>query len=128
MTPHRMFALLPLLGLGLAACGGGKGDHSRVAFVEVTSVPSGLPVQIDLNGAIFQATTPVSRNVSYDPTCVSPPFVAVPTCSLLGQASLKVDNPSGKQVAMCLTDAGKRRCDSRSDIGFVFVSLDFENS
>ena len=72
MPPPRFFVLLPLIGLGLAACGSSSGSgDTRNVFVEVTSVPSRLPVEIQLNNTKLEATTPVTQNVRYDTLCTN---------------------------------------------------------
>jgi len=120
--PWIALGLSPVL---LAACGSSGGSHNtnnRIAFVEVTSIPSGLPVEIRLNKITLNATTPVAQNVHYDADCTP---VTTPTsprdCALVGAASLG----TATRVTLCLTDDGAARCDS-SDSGFVAVALTFK--
>ncbi len=113
------FATLALSLLLFAACGGGGSDDDhRVAFVEVTSSPSGLPVEVTLNNTSQKATTPVMGNMRYDAIC------GLPTgCLIVGLARLDTEAPS--RVTLCVTDGGKRACDS-STTGLASVGLDFD--
>jgi hypothetical protein len=93
---RRLAMKIPWIALGLspvllAACSGGSHNtNNRVAFVEVTSTPSGQPVEIRLNKITLHATTPVAQNVHYDADC-TPLTTPTPTsprdCALVGAAS-----------------------------------------
>jgi hypothetical protein len=124
MLGHAISLVVLLLVMGIAGCGGDSSDDRRTAFVEVTTSPSGLPVEIQVNNTTVNGTTPVVRNVRYDSLC-SPgglsPGDLDDECLVVGTAFLRTDD-RGARVTLCLTDRGKRVCES-GDEGFVVVSL-----
>jgi hypothetical protein len=111
--------LLPIIVTGIAACGGSSvGDDRRTAFVEVTSSPSGLPVEIRLNNTTLKATTPVAQSVRYD-VCVEAVTSLPGRCTVVGLATVG----DSSRVTLCLADGGKRMCESAT--GVVAVGLEF---
>jgi hypothetical protein len=112
--------LLPIIVTGIAACGGSSvGDDRRTAFVEVTSSPSGLPVEIRLNNTTLKATTPVAQSVRYDAVCVEAVTSLPGRCTVVGLATVG----DSSRVTLCLADGGKRMCESAT--GVVAVGLEF---
>lgn len=113
--------LLSVMVMGMAACdGGGGGGDSRTAFVEVTSTPSGLAVVIQLNNTRLNATTPVAQHVRYDTLCI-PTSLVSSECQVVGSADVR----NARGVTLCVTEGGKRACESETD-EFVILVLDFE--
>jgi hypothetical protein len=130
VTLRRLFAVLTTLVLGLTACGGSGGGGSnakRVAFVEVSSAPSGQPVEIQLNNTKIDVTTPDTRNVTYAPLCGqlgTDPHHLVDTCTIIASTNFKLASGSGS-LTLCVTDGGTRQCGT-SDKGFVVVTVNFK--
>jgi len=123
----RPLALLTTLVLGLSACSGSTSSESkREAFVEVSSVPSKQPVEIQLNNTKLDVTTPDARNVTYDSFCApSQTNFSVVTCHIVASVNFKLASGSGS-LTLCVTDGGSRQCGT-SDQGFVVVGLDFKS-
>lgn len=118
-----------LLLIGLLAVVGCEDDDDdirhRTVFVEVTSSPSGLlmSVWVGVEDAVyFEAPTPIARNVRAGVPCRNATSTAVDECVVFASASVKDDDPAGKRVTMCLTDAGEQDC-ATSNEGAVSVSM-----
>ena len=109
--------------MGMVACdgGGGGGGDSRTAFVEVTSTPSGLAVVIQLNNTRLNATTPVAQNVRYDTLCIPRGPSGPAECQVFASADVR----NARDVTLCVTEGGKRSCETRK-AEFVVLVLDFE--
>lgn len=127
MNVLRPLALMATLVLGLTACGsgGGSSDSTRVAFVEVSSVPSGQPVELQLNSTKLDVTTPDSRNVKYDTFCTlrASDFGGTGTCSIIASVNFKGANGHGS-LTLCVTDKNTK-CGT-SDQGFIVLSVDYK--
>jgi hypothetical protein len=113
-----------LVAVGCGDSGGGGIESDRTVFVEVTSSPSGLAMDVSvgfIDPVAFEGQTPIVRNVRASTSCNLGPS----RCALFAIASVKSGDPTGKRVTMCLTDAGERHCETSND-GTVTVSATVE--
>jgi hypothetical protein len=106
-----------LWGVGWKWC-----HEKRTIFVETTSSPSNLPVSVSVgfsDSGDFDTTTPDARNVRTELFCTP-----LEDCTLFGSAGVTGDR-AGKNITLCLTDFGRRRCATSND-GFVVVNAEVD--
>jgi hypothetical protein len=121
-------SLLVLAGLvAVVGCGDRDGDSDdvhRTVFVEVTSSPSGLLMNVSVGLDVdFEAETPIARNVRANlGFCTPLTAQGLVECLVFATARVKNVDPAGKRVTMCLTDAGEHDC-ATSNSGTVSVSM-----
>ena len=119
-------SLLVLAGLAMVAgCENHDSDAvHRTIFVEVTSSPSGLQMNVSVGLDVdFEAPTPIARNVRANlGFCTPLTAQGLVECLVFASANVKSGNPAGKRVTMCLTDAGERDCATAND-GSVSVRM-----
>ena len=117
--------LLVVIGLLAAAGCGDSGrdiEQQRTVFVEVTSVPSGLPMRVSFGNSGFDAETPIARNARATVFCSPLTTPGLSQCVVVAVASVESGDPRGKRVTMCLTEAGERDCATSND-GAVSVRM-----
>lgn len=123
MTRLRLLAPLAALVLVLTACGGSGNYHEqREALVEVSSTPSGQPIELQLNNTKLDLTTPDTRVVPYVTFCVVSPTDLVTTCHLSASVNFKLAAGRGS-LTLCVAEGQQRECGA-SNQGSVVVTLD----